>query len=139
MGQPRTVRCPECGTERDTRAAGRVRLRCAGGHTFWAPAAEDLGDASPDAGNGDAGDVRIEDVGRVRVPQVARPRERGAAGGDASPESPSGEGVPAIPRDPVLPVPQHPLTDRARRSGARGGRARHRGLGTEMMERVRGR
>jgi len=83
--------------------------------------------------------VTVVDVDTVTVPQVARPRARASeleaegapVAGDEQLDEPE---VDPIPRAPLSPAPKHPLTDRSKVSGRKGGRARH-GLGTEMLDR----
>ena len=86
----RTVRCPECGAERTTKATRNTLLSCSGcGIKYPAPApppttAAPAGDTGPapspsDTAPGDgAGSVRV--AKRATVTQRARPREHGAAG-----------------------------------------------------------
>lgn len=129
MPAERDAVCPKCQAVRSTRAPARTVLVCFGcGERFRAPAsvpaAAPSGVEPSPAGVGTgtpgpvptAGGVKVQRADSVKVAQVARPRERGQAAGLEEP-------APEIPREPVFPVPTHPLTERARATGRRGGSA----------------
>lgn len=98
MASERTVSCPECGAERQTRANSGVRLTCSNGHQYRAPAPP----AAPEPAAG--GGVPVKRAAKVKIRQQARPNSQDASGGVADKTRPTPSGPPAGP-DPAPPPP----------------------------------
>lgn len=114
----RTVTCPECEGERSTKAPRGITLSCPHcGASFRAPAppaSTDRREEAPDAPAGQSPAVDPAPVGKgpARV-SIDVDEDQGEL-----------EEVPAIPRAPMDPPPQHPLTEVGKVHGAKGGRSR---------------
>lgn len=153
MATERTVQCPDCETERTTRANAGAWLTCGNGHRFRAPAVE--APAEPAAGGG----VPVKRAATVKIRQKARPQLQDSSGGvgdksrpgpagpgNTAPVSPASDPVPpaaAVEPSPPPPVssdeppPSAPVPapgpsledqDRGRRNGRKGGLGRYREL-----------
>jgi hypothetical protein len=127
--QEREVICPSCSATRRTKANRNVWITCLScGHAFRVPAGTATTPAAPAAPAGPvaAGGVVVEHA-TVKVPQAARPRERGTADVASDDQDARTTGSAPAEDHPPRPVPSGRTGDPVQlaEAGRRGGLARY--------------